>query len=456
MSSDPTLRTESLFQLTWPIFLQQTTQGTVILVDFWFFSHLSDRIAATVGQLLPIVWMGAFVIPSFAGAGVSVASQYMGARQLDRVVPAYMMNILCTTVMGLVFAVFLHAFASDIGRWMGLPPELDAIGTTYLSTMSYYFIFLGVLVAYAAVLSSRGMTNWLMYTTVTVASLNVTLASLFVFVFHGGLRGVISASVISVAVATMVAVWLVHGPLRVRFFLKGAGRAMLGVFRPMMRIGISNGFEPFSYTTQQIVIATMIIPLGVESMAASAYAARAQMFQIMFSVSLALGSQILMAHWMGARRFTDVDRLFWTVVRRGMCVAGVYALVAWLLADRVLGIFTHDAGIRALGTTLLAISICYEPARAVNIIGSSVLRTVGDARFPLVIAVVFIWGIIPVVILVNHAWPLTIAGFWMCFAADEIIRACINLWRWRTGRWKSMGIVRPLPPAPAAVASVAP
>ncbi len=149
----PTLRTESLFQLTCPMFLQQTPQGTGLLVDFWFFSHLSDRIAATVGQLLPIVWMGAFVIPSFAGAGVSGASQYMGARQLERVVPAYMMNIVCTAVMGLVFAACLHGFASDIGRWMGLPPELDAIGTTYLSTMSFYFIFLGVLVAYAAVLS---------------------------------------------------------------------------------------------------------------------------------------------------------------------------------------------------------------------------------------------------------------------------------------------------------------
>jgi len=448
--TQPALRTESLFQLTWPIFLQQTTQGFVILIDFWFFSHLSDQIAATVGQLLPIVWMGAFVIPSFAGAGVAVASQYMGARQFDRVIPAYMMNVTCTAAMGLTFAFLLRLLASHIGRWMGLPPALNAIGTTYLSTISIYFVFLGVLVAYNAVLSSRGMTNWLMFTSMTVAGVNVTLAALFVLVFHWGLRGVVSASIIGAATATGIAIWLVHGRLRVRFFLRGAGQAMLGVLRPMLRIGISNGFEPFSYTTQQIALATMIIPLGVDAMAASAYAARAQMFQIMFSVSLALGSQILMAHWTGARRFDDVDRLYWRVVRRAMFVAGAYALTAWLFARPVLGVFTQDPAIIRLGMTLLAISVCYEPARAVNIIGGSVLKAVGDARFPMVISIVFIWGIVPVVIAINHAWPLTIAGFWICFAADEIIRAGINLWRWRTGRWQSMGIARPLPAAPAA------
>ncbi len=445
----PTLRTESLFRLTWPIYLQQTTQSFVLLVDFWFFSHLSDEIAATVGQLLPVVWMGAFVIPSFAGAGVSVASQYLGAMQYDKVVPAYMMNVLCTVTMGLGFAAVLRLLGPDIGRWMGLPASLNAIGTTYLETMSGYFVFLGFLVAYNAVLSSRGMTHWLMYNSFTVAGVNLTLASVFVLVFHWGIRGVVLASIISVATATALSIWLVHARLQVRFFLHGAVRAMRGVVRPMLRIGVSNAFEPFSYTVQQIILSAMIIALGVESMAANAYASRVQMLQITFSLSLALGSQILMAHWMGARRFADVDRLYWKVIRRGALVAGAYACALWLLSDWALGIFTQDPAIHRLGRTLLLIAVFYEPARAVNIIGGFTLKTVGDARFPLVIATIFIWGILPVVAAINHAWALSIAGFWLCFASDEIIRAGINLWRWRTGRWKSMGIVRPLAAAPS-------
>jgi putative MATE family efflux protein len=402
---------------------------------------LSDEVAAVVGQLLPIIWMGAFVIPVFSGTGVSVASQFMGAKRFDRVIPTYMANLCLTGAMGTAFAACLWIFASDIGRWMGMNAELAGIGASYLGAMSLYFVFLGVLVAYQAVLSSRGLTQWLMYSSFLIASLNVALASIFVLGLHWGIRGIVSASVISVAAALALVLWLVHGRLGIRFNLVGAWRDMLGVVRPMLRIGIANALEPFSYTVQQTILSAMIIGLGLVSMAANAYASRVQMFQITFSVSLALSSQILMAHWMGAQRFDDVDRLFWRAIRRATLVAFLYALTMRLAADVVLGVFTHDPAIKNLGTTLLTIAVFYEPARAVNIVGGFALKTVGDARFPLAIGIVFIWGILPVVFFINRAWGMSITGFWLCFAADEIIRAVINLWRWRTGRWRAMGIV---------------
>lgn len=449
-----TLRTESLVQLTWPIFLQHISHTVVLLVDMWFFSHLGDSVAGTVGQLMPVIWIGAFVIPVFAGTGVSVASQFIGAGQHHRVVPAYMMNLLCTTTMAALFAGCLWGFGESIGRWMGLDPAHNAIGASYLGAMSAYFIPMGVLVSYNAVLSSRGMTHWLMYSSFVVAGLNLALASLFVLGLGWGVRGPVAASVISVTSAAAISLWLVHARLRVKFYLSGAWRDMLGVIRPMLRIGVSNAFEPFSYCVQQIILSSMIIELGDTAMAANTYAARAQMFQITFSLSLALGSQILMAHWVGARRFHDVNRLYWRVIRWSMTVAAIYAGALWFFSDQVLAIFTGDRDVKNLGAALLLVAFCFEPARAVNIIGGFSLKTVGDARFPLMIGIAFIWGILPVVRVIDDVWGLTVVGFWMCFAADEIIRAGINLWRWRTGKWKSMGITHPpaTPPAEALTA----
>jgi putative MATE family efflux protein len=440
MSSPHSLRTENLVHLTWPILLQNLTHSVVLLVDLWFFSHLSDEIAGTVGQLVPFIWLGTFVIPVFAGTGISVASQYMGARQNHKVIPAYMMNLVFTAAMGLVFGGAMGWFSHDIGRWMGLGPELNVIGATYLGTMWLYFVPMGVLVAYNAVLSSRGMTHWLMYNSFIVAGLNVILASLFVLGFGWGVRGIVMASVISVTIATGVSVWLVHVRLGVHFYLRGAWNDMRGVLRPMLRIGIPNALEPFSYSMQQIIHSKMIIGLGIVSMAANSYAGRSQMIQITFCVSLALGCQILMAHWMGARRFADVDRLYWRMIRWGMLVAGGYAITLLIFANAVLSVFTHDPEVRRLGHRLLFIAAFFEPARAVNIIGGFSLKTVGDSRFTMIVAVIFIWGILPVVWMVDRSWQLTLVGFWIFFAADEIIRAGINLWRWRTGRWKRMGI----------------
>ncbi|HZZ59095.1 MAG TPA: MATE family efflux transporter [Opitutaceae bacterium] len=439
------LRTENLFRLTWPIYVQQMTQSFVLLADFWFFSRLSDTIAATIGQLMPIVWMGAFVIPVFAGTGVAVATQFMGAKRFDRVVPTYQTNLCLTVAMGAVFALLMRLLASDVGPWMGMNARESAIGTAYLGTFAAYFVFVGILVGYNAVLSSRGLTHWLMYSSAVVATLNVALAATFVLAFHWGVRGIALASVISVAAAAALSAWLVHGPLGIRFHRRNAWRDMAEVLPPVLRIGVANAMEPFSYAAQQTILSTLIVALGVKAMAANNYASRPQVFQIIFSVSLALAAQILMGHWTGAKRFADVDRLYWTAIRRACFVAAVYALTLWFFSDPVLGFFTHDPAIKHLGKTLLLIAAFYEPARAVNIITGNALKTVGDAHFPMIVAVVFIWGIVPVVLYIDHRWHLSLAGFWICFAADEIIRSLINLWRWRTGRWKSMGIVHHLP-----------
>jgi putative MATE family efflux protein len=443
--TQPGLRTHQLFDLTWPIFLQQTTQSVIVLMDFWFFSRISDAAAATVGQLTPIIWVGTFMIPVFAGTGVAVASQYMGAKQYEKVVPAYMVNLAISALLGLVFALALRFFATDIGRWMGLGSELREIGAAYLGTISTYFVFMSIYVAYSAVLSSRGMTHWLMSVSVTVAALNGVLAWLFLEKFHWGVRGVAWASVASMALAAVTAIWLVHRRLGVHFYLRGAWRDMRGVIAPMLRIGIPNALEPFSYSVQQIILSALIIPLGLTAMAANGYAGRLQMLQITFSVALSLGAQILMGHWMGARRFDDVNQLFWRITRYGLVVAGCYALTLWLFSDQILGWFTHDPAIKYLGRTLLLIAVFYEPARAVNIVSSFTLKSVGDSVFPLIVTMTFIWGILPVVLWIDHVWGMTIVGFWLCFAADEIIRAGINLVRWRSGRWRSKGIVSPAP-----------
>lgn len=433
------LRTESLLKLAWPIFLQNATNSLVMFVDFLFFSYLSDEVAGVIGQLLPIFWVGAFVIPVFAGTGISVASQFIGANRQEKVVPTYMTNVLMSLTLGAGFSVFLIVFAGDLGRWIGMSPGQTSIGGEYFSVIGYYFFFMSILVAYNAILSSRGMTHWLMYSAFMVAVVNVSLNSLFVFVFGWEVRGIALASVVGVGMAMVLSMLLAHRILKIRFYLKGAWADMKGVLRPMIRIGVSNALEPFSYTAQQIVLATFIVALGVTAMATHSYGGRAQMFQITFGFSLANAAQILMAHWVGARRFADVHQLFWRALRAATFVALTYSVLLWFFADPVLSIFTDDPAIKALGKSVLFVSIFLEPARAVNIIGGFCLRTVGDARFPLIVGIAFIWGILPVIFLIDRFWGLGLVGLWTCFAIDEIIRAVINIWRWQTGKWKSMG-----------------
>ena len=440
--NDSPLRTESLFKLTWPIFLQHASGNIVMLVDFIFFAYISDEVAATIGQVMPVTWLGTFLIPVFAGTGIAVASQYMGAKQFHKVIPAYMMNLTFSLSMSLILSGIFLIHRADIGRWMGLNEMQNEVSTQYLTLMSIYFVVMAAVSSYNAILSSRGLTNWIMIVSLLSNCLNVCLNALFLFVMHWGVWGIVGSTIIATLISTMLAIYLVHGKLRIRFYLKGVWRDMMGVLRPMLRVGIPNAAEPFSYATQQIILSTFIISMGVTAMASNSYAMRTLMVHIVLSFSLANGAQILMAHWMGAKRMDEINRLYWKIVGIAMSVALVYMSIIWSNAKTIISIFTDDPLIKETAKHLLFISLFTEPARVVNIISGYTLRSVGDTRYPMIIGMIFIWGILPFIFAWDALWSLSIVNMWICFSADEIIRCFINLRRWKSGKWRAMSLVR--------------
>jgi putative MATE family efflux protein len=440
--SDKSLRSENLFVLTWPVFLQHLTASVVLFVDFLFMSRLSDEIAATIGQVMPVTWLGALIIPIFAGTGIAVASQFLGAGKHDKVIPTYMINLLFCLVMGAGIGIAFGLLRHSIGGWMGLQGEQQDWAALYLGLMGIYFVIMAGMVAYNAVLSSRGYTNWLMLISLVSGVCNVVLNYTFVFVLGWGLAGIVWSTIIATSLSLALSVYLVHFKLGVHFYLKGILADMRSVLRPILRIGIPNAVEPFSYATQQIILSTFVISLGLNAMASNSYAQRLLIFEIIFSVALANGAQILMAHWMGAGKVEQIDKLYWKIVAMSMSVAALYMFVVWCNARTLISMFTEDLAIQTTAKQLLAISIFTEPARVVNIISGSTLRCVGDSRYPMIVSVIFIWGILPVIFGIDAVWGLGIVGIWLCFMVDEIIRCGINLHRWSTRKWVHMGLVQ--------------
>ena len=434
------IRTESVFRLSWPIFLQNITVNLVVLVDFWFYSWLSDETAAVVGQLYPLTWLGTFVVPVFASTGIAVSSQYLGAKRMERVVPTYMANLVLTGLLGLGVAAGFWIFRADFGRWLGMSEGLNQTADAFNGAMSPLFFCLAIMMAYNAILSSRGMTHWAMAVSLMASLLNVVLDGWFVFGLGMEVRGVAMASVISCGLATVVSIYLVHHRMGVRFYLRNAWRDLREVTRPLLRIGVPNAAEPLCYCIQQIVLSGFIVSLGVQSMAANSYVLRFSMLIIAFSFSLSAGGQILMGHWVGARRFEDVNRSFYKILRISLATAAIFMGALWLVDDWVLGLFTEDPAIVALGKRLIAIAFFLETARVLNIVGGHTLKALGDARFTATVGMVFIWSLLPAVWAIDRWGTLTIEVVWICHAVDELIRGLISLWRWRTGKWQGMGV----------------
>jgi len=147
-----------------------------------------------------------------------------------------------------------------------------------------------------------------------------------------------------------------------------------------------------------------------------------------------MGGQILISHHLGANRIEDVRKEFWRIAGIIAGFALLIMLPIFLLRGPLLAFFTRDPEILALSAVLLGFSVLMEPIRSMNILGGVALKSVGDGVFSVVISLVFMWGLVPLLVLaVSAGWG--IVGVWSCLLLDETVRALINAWRWKSGRW---------------------
>ncbi|HPW51196.1 MAG TPA: MATE family efflux transporter, partial [Spirochaetota bacterium] len=105
-----------------------------------------------------------------------------------------------------------------------------------------------------------------------------------------------------------------------------------------------------------------------------------------------------------------------------------------------LGVFTTDPAVISAGFWILLICVFMEPIRSINIISGLALKTVGDGKFSVAISFIFMWGLIPVILLASK-FGFGIIGLWVCLMLDETVRAFINIRRWRGERWRNKSVI---------------
>ncbi len=420
------------------------TGGLVTLTDIWFLSHISDEVAASVGMVGAILTLGYFVLPQFTSAGGSVAAQYLGAKKDEYATPTYVATLVLGLVLGGLLTLGIGLGAGNLGTWLGLDPAGNEYSRQYLSVIAFNFIVVGLRSSYWAILSANTLTKWNMASAIVTDVLNILLCYLFI---NGGgpipklgISGVALATLLAYLTGFGVYFYLVHFRLRVSFGLKKWVGKIRQVWGPILRVGLPSAMEPFSWTVQNFVVSIIIIHLGVPAMSANTYVLRLIFLDLTASWALTSAGQIIISHQFGARNLDEVHKTYLRIVRYSMIFAFVNLLLYLAFSDALLSIFTHDPQIKQIAFWLLFLSVFIEPIRAINILGGIALKTVGDGRFSVTMAMVFMWGLIPVLLLAS-LWGWGIVGFWCCLLFDETVRAALNLWRWLQGKWRKNSVI---------------
>lgn len=153
----------------------------------------------------------------------------------------------------------------------------------------------------------------------------------------------------------------------------------------------------------------------LEPVAAAAHQIALNIAAVAFMVPLGLASAgaVRVGHAVGAESPSGARIAGWTAILLGVAFMSAAAVTFIAVPGWLIGLFTRDPSVLALGSTLLLVAAVFQLFDGVQGVATGVLRGLGDTRTPMITN------------LAGH-WLLGLpVGYWLCFGAGL---GAVGLW----------------------------
>jgi len=413
------------------------------LVNTYLVGHLGSVSLTAVG--LGVQWsMVAMVMFSAVSAGATaLTARMIGARDLSGANRVVSQALAIAFACGTLSTALLIGFAEPAMVLMGAQGETLGLGASYLRITSAVFPVSALMFAGNACMRGAGDTRTPLLVMSIVNVVNVVIAWILVEgIGPFPALGVAGAAWGSAAGRTvgglLVLALLLKGRAGLRLRWRGPDREI--VWR-ILRIGLPASVDQLIFRVGILVWVRIVAALGTVAFAAHQIALNGESISFMPGWGFAMAATTLVGQGLGARDPVRAEKdamLCFGIAAVFMSLMGIVFVVA---APQIIGLFTDENEVIALGSTPLRLIGVVQPLLAAMMVFSGGLRGAGDTLTPLLVNGAAVWMLrIPLTLLVTHwlGWGLT--GVWFVMALDLTTRGVVFFWQFRGGRWKTVQV----------------
>lgn len=438
----------SLFAVTWPIFIDSVLRMMLGTADVFMLSRISDQAAGAIGLANEII---AFCILmfGFVGIGTSVAvTQYLGAGKPETASRVSALAITMNLIFGLVVSAVIAGVGEQVMRLMHLDSALIGVANRYLMIIGAFLWVEAVSYAVSSIIRAHGYTRDVMYVTLGVNIVHVTGNYLLIFGHFGfpelGVTGAAISTVVCRMIGLAVLLVLLYRRVSSPIRLKDYADFDKTRVKQVLSIGLPAAGEHLAWQSQYMMIMSFINIIGQTALSAHIYVYNVSAYFMALAMAIGMGTEIIVGHMVGAGELQAAYRRLLRSLRISLLLTFAVVVVAALFREGLIGLFTDSREIIAAGSAIFLLSIVLEPGRTFNLVVINSLRAAGDARFPVLMGVMSMWGVcVPLAYWLGIHWQMGLLGIWIAFAVDEWLRGILMLIRWRSRAWEKKALVRP-------------
>lgn len=434
-----------VLRLALPAMGEQLLSMMVGIVDTFLVGHLGAASLAAVGLANQWVFMATMLFGAIATGSTALIARFIGAREPDQANEVLRQSMLLGALIGLIATLLGLSFAQQAVALLGAEQDVMGLGTSYLRVVSSIFFFSTLMFIGNASLRGAGDTRTPLFVMLVVNVLNIVVAWTAINGPFGLPKLGVVGSALGAATGRLVGGLLVIGILlrgRANIQLKLANpRPDWALIRRILRIGLPSGLEQFLFRTGHMVFARILAELGTVAYAANQVAMNGWSLSFMPGFGFALAATTLVGQSLGAEDPEGAERRGYTAYRMGAALMGTVGLAFLLFPAQIVGFFTDDPQVIAIGIMPLRMVGLIQPLLAAAMIFTGGLRGAGDTRWPMIVTGGSIWLVrLPLAYLFALVLDWGLPGAWGALALDLSLRGLLNFLRFRGGRWKTVEV----------------
>ena len=425
--------------LFWPTLIELLFFMLIGTIDTFMLSHYSDFSVGSVGNSNTIIQMFAVLLLVVANGVAVLVSQYLGAKK-EHVAYRVMGNgILINFAVGALLTTLLVSLAPNLLRLVQTEEVLFEGSLSYLRVVGLSLFFVAMSNIITASLRSYGHAKYITYVVIVANIANIIGNAILINGYFGFPRlGILGAALSTLIVRSLMVVAYMIIAYKVIGLRPKHLKFDLDTTKQVLKIGLPSALESWTYTLMQAIILSMINTLGAEFTTARTYINTILTYIYIFSLAFAAANAVMTGYYIGERDFNKAHKETLKTAFRSFIVVFMMTLLVNLLSGVILGFFTNNEVIISTARRILWIALILEFSRSLNLIFIQALRSAGDTTFPLVMAIISMFGIaVTFAYLLGIHLSLGLLGIYIAYAMDETIRGVMMYTRWQSRRWEN-------------------
>ena len=151
----------------------------------------------------------------------------------------------------------------------------------------------------------------------------------------------------------------------------------------------------------------------------------------MIPLGVGAAGAVRVGYWVGAREPARVAASGWTAILIGTGFMVASGLLFVVMPERLIALFSSDAGVLRVGTALLLLAALFQLFDGVQGVITGTLRGLGDTRTPMIANLGAHWLLgLPIGYTLCFLLGWGVYGLWVGLTLGLIVVAVILVWVW--------------------------